>query len=320
MRCALLVEWLHFAVTTVKEPADARAQEFRTAMETELVKRFPKEAMRMLNDRVLPELDQTNIIQVRTYYSVYAKCARAVSEGDAQMAQARAQLAEELMHIPALRNVRFDELVRAVAEPESRNTSVDMLGALVETHVDELIALAPALVRAAGKQELDAVSLASGLRAWQLQQLLDRAAATGDPTQFLALLSDSIPQLQTDDISSIASHIAYNPRVAQSVDIDSRDLALQQLPAEPNTVTRARAFVQCARDVQELRDPFTFTRISDNWARAFDACGRIDPGSELTSQVLRVLVEMSQTESAYIVCQTYMAVSRMLQAWNEPML
>ncbi|KAJ2591982.1 hypothetical protein IWW49_001265 [Coemansia sp. RSA 1797] len=320
MRCALLVEWLHFAVTTVKEPSDVRAQEFRTAMETELVKRFPKEAMRMLNGRVLPELDQTNIIQVRTYYSVYAKCAQAVSEGDAQMAQARAQLAEELMHIPALRNVRFDELVHAVAEPESRNTSVDMLGALVGTHVDELIALAPALVRAAGKQELDAVSLASGLRAWQLQQLLDRAAATGDPTQFLALLSDSIPQLQTDDISSIASHIAYNPRVAQSVDIDSRDLALQQLPAEPNTVNRARAFVQCARDVQELRDPFTFTRISDNWARAFDACGRIDPGSELTSQVLRVLVEMSQTESAYIVCQTYMAVSRMLQAWNEPML
>ncbi|KAJ2146070.1 hypothetical protein IW136_000738 [Coemansia sp. RSA 678] len=321
VRCALLVEWLHFAVTTVKEPSDARAHEFRTAMETELVKRFPKEAMRALNDRVLPELDQTNITQVRTYYLVYAKCAQAVGgdSRDVQMAQARAQLAEELMHIPALRSVRFDELVRAVAEPESRNASVDRLGALAGTHVDEVIALASALVRAAGKQEPDAAAIASGLRARQLQQLLDRAAATGDPTQFLASLSDS-PQLQTDDIASIASHIAYNPRIALSVDIDSRSLALQQLPAELNTVMRARAFVQCAQEVRELRDPFTFTRISDNWARAFDSCGRIDPGSNLTRQVLHVLVEMSQTESAYIVCQTHMAVSRMLHVWNEPVL
>ncbi|KAJ2121517.1 hypothetical protein IW147_004192 [Coemansia sp. RSA 720] len=320
LRCTLLLEWLHFAVTTVKEPSDARAQEFRLSVESEIVKRFPTEAMRMLNDRVLPELDQTNAMQVHTYYSVYAKCAQAGDAQDtvgAQQAQARAQLAEELMHIPALRNVRFDELVRAV-EPESRNTSVDMLGSLVGTNVDELIALAPALVRAAGKKEPDAASLMSGLRAWRLQQLLDRAAATSDPTQFLASLSDSVDQLHADDVTSIASPIAYDARVAQAVDIDSRELALQQLPSELNSVNRARAFVQCAREVRELRDPFTFTRISDNWARAFDACGRIDPGSELTSQALEVLVDMSPTESAYIVCQTFMAVSRMLQVWAEP--
>ncbi|KAJ2500027.1 hypothetical protein GGH96_003065 [Coemansia sp. RSA 1972] len=318
LRCTLLLEWLHFAVTTVKEPSDARAQEFRVSMESEIVRRFPAEAMRMLRDRVLPELDQTNIMQVHTYYSVFAKCAQAGDAEDtsARMAQARAQLAEEIMHIPALRNVRFDELVRAV-EPESRSTSVDMLGSLIGTHVDELIALAPALIRAAGKQEPDAASLASGLRARRLQQLLDRAAATSDPTQFLAYLSDCVDQLHADDISSIASHIAFDARVARAVDIDSRDLALQQLP-ELNSVMRARAFVQCAREVRELRDPFTFTRISDEWARAFDAGGRIDPGSELTSQALGVLVDMSQTESAYIVCQTYMAVSRMLQVGAEP--
>ncbi|KAJ2357175.1 hypothetical protein GGF43_001625, partial [Coemansia sp. RSA 2618] len=336
-RRALLMEWLDFAMTTAKEPRDARAHEFRASMEAELVQRFPAEAAEQLHARVLPQLDQTNITQVQVFYAMYARCVEATGDVErAEQARARARLADAVAGVPALHNLRFDEVAGAMAGyAASRDASVDMLGALLAgggADVEELIKVAPELVCVAGKSgsvkggggDDDAGALlVSGLRAWRLHRLLDYAAATGQTAQLLGALSDNADKLEPDDTVAVANRIAYDPQLAQSVDAGTRMLALQKCPEQLQQVERARAFVQFAIEVRGLRDPFTFARISDEWARAFDAGGRVDAqassSSDVAAQCFGVLVEMGQTEPAYFVCQAYMCVSRLLHEWRlEP--
>ncbi|KAJ2450010.1 hypothetical protein EV183_004565 [Coemansia sp. RSA 2336] len=308
-RRRLLLEWLDFALTTAKEPRDARAQAFRESLEQDIAKKMAPDALDCLHGRVWPQLDKTNLTQIHKYYDVRMRLAEAAEDIEMEeQSRARAWLASRLQQDPELRDVRFDLLEQTLCKSDTCEQCVCALA--TDMDVGRLMPLVEELAAVAGN--MAASELASNLLSWQLHQRLDAAIESKDATAFLDLLAaDS--GLEAKEAVRLAERLAFDESVAGALDVGERLSALLLCPEDQQaSVERARDYVQFLEQLRSMHDPFTFVSVSGEWVGEFDK-GK----SNLYEQWTSALVQMSLREPAYFVCQAGVWASDLLERWGE---
>ncbi|ORX65681.1 hypothetical protein DL89DRAFT_98416 [Linderina pennispora] len=93
-RCGLLMEWLEFAMTTAKEPKTDKAAAYKARVEAEIVQKHTAKACKVLADKVVLQLDQTNYFAMETFYAFLARCLERNGDSEgAEQAGVRSELA-----------------------------------------------------------------------------------------------------------------------------------------------------------------------------------------------------------------------------------
>ncbi|KAJ2850626.1 hypothetical protein IWW36_001737 [Coemansia brasiliensis] len=310
----LLLEWLDFALTTAKEPRDARAQAFRESLEKDIAKRMAPEALECLHKRVWPQLDKTNLTQIHGYFDMQMRLAAAAEDFEAEKrSRARCRLALRLQQDPQLREVQFDLLEQSLCKSEACEQCVCALATDLGVDAGLLIPLADDLAAVAG-DHMTASELTSNLLAWQLHKRLDVAIESKDATAFLDLLAaESEGRLGAKEAAKLADRLAFDSSAAQALDIGERLSALVLCPEDrQGTVERARDYVQFLEQLRSMHDPFTFVPLSNKWVSGFDV-GR----DNLHEQWLGTLVRMCLAEPAYFVCQACVWASDLLERFGQ---
>ncbi|KAJ2063659.1 hypothetical protein GGI17_001595 [Coemansia sp. S146] len=349
LRCSLLMSWLEFALTTAKEPSGEASVEFRCKVESDIVRRYPQAACDLLATRVLPQLDCTNYEALGAFYVFYARCLEA--SGDAknmEQALTRISVVRRIKQSAVLRDVDFAQLVRAVSASKAECRK-ELGSYLSETTVMPLVDLAPDLANLAFLPQIDGSEsregadgwgsdeLASKLCLWVLEDTLRSGSRDGTTSRslFQSMLATCLPALsEAYDLAALVSYMAFDSDIAESLGLECRlesttwcqDRFAEIGQAETEYSKKlgaAHAYLTFLSDVENLRDPFTFTKLPERWARSFDVTSRgfklssDDSGDELCAQCFAVLGDMIADEvAAYFVCQTYMCTKRLVTQWD----
>ncbi|KAJ2459143.1 hypothetical protein GGF42_001648 [Coemansia sp. RSA 2424] len=358
-RRSLLMTWLEFSLTTAKEPDSDASAEYRRKVESDIVRRYPQAACDTLVARVLPQVDCTNYEALEAFYAFYARCLEA--SGDAvglEQVQTRVGIIQRIKQSAVLRDIDFAQLVRAITAPKFECRS-KLGSSLSETTAMPLVDLAPDLTKlsrlahidgcdaseSSSDDDVDAWSsseLASKLCLWMLEDVLrsGSAKAQGDddlmPSLFQSLLATSLPALsEAADRVELVDLMAFDSDIADALGLECRleastwclDRAAQVDDQPESSYSRklqsAQAYLVFLSEIEALRDPFTFTKLADHWARAFDVTsgafviGGDDSGDDLCAQCFAVLEDMISDEvPAYFVCQAYMCTKRLVAQWG----
>ncbi|KAJ1752743.1 hypothetical protein LPJ79_000999 [Coemansia sp. RSA 1821] len=309
-RRILLLEWLDFALTTAKEPRDARAQAFRESLEQDIAKKMAPEALDCLRKRVWPQLDKTNLTQIHGYYDMQMRLAAAAEDFEAEkQSRARSRLASRLQQNPELREVRFDLLEQALCKSDTCEQCVGALATDIDVAL--LVPLVDELAAVAG-DHMTASELASSLLSWQLHQRLDAAIESKDATEFLDILAAE-GSLGAKEAAKLAERLAFDKSVAGALDVGERLSALLLCPEDQQgAVEQARDYVQFLEQLRSMHDPFTFVSLSSKWVSEFD-----EGKSNLHERWKSTLVEMSLKEPAYFACQACVWASDLLERLGE---
>ncbi|KAJ2891351.1 hypothetical protein GGI21_005879, partial [Coemansia aciculifera] len=186
--------------------------------------------------------------------------------------------------------------------------------------------------------------LASKLCLWTLEDVLRRSGSTTSqssrdllPSRFQSLLSTCFTALsETDDLAELVNLVAFDNDIADALGLECRletiswclDSAAQvdddkaDLPSS-HKLKAAHSYVTFLSEIAALRDPFTFTKLPDHWARAFDVAsgafvlGSSDSSEDVCAQCFVVLGDMiADEEPAYFVCQAYMCTRQLVAQWE----
>ncbi|KAJ1932951.1 hypothetical protein FBU59_006196, partial [Linderina macrospora] len=269
-RCRMLMEWLDFAMTTAKEPKTDKAAAYKARIELEIVQKYAAQACELLSDKVVPELDQTNYFALETFYAFLGKCLE--SNGDsvgAKQAGMRAELARGIRAVEALDLVEFSGLVASVT-----GSRIELGEALNVHSVVGIAGLVPLFVQLRYLPSVDAESQADAA-AWDagdmtsllysrvLNGILDQISRSSNASlltaQFVALLADYLPRMQSKDVSGLVDRLAFERSVANRIDIASR-LEAVHLCAEragSEATMLGTSLVEFIGALSEIRDPFT---------------------------------------------------------------
>ncbi|KAJ2822668.1 hypothetical protein GGI24_003884, partial [Coemansia furcata] len=349
LRCSLLMSWLEFALTTEKEPSSEVSVEFRRKVESDIVRRYPQAACDLLTTRVLPQLDSTNYEGLESFYAFYSRCLEASSDiGNMEQALTRLRVIRSIKQSAVLRSMEFAQLVRAVSVSKAECRK-GLGSCLSETTVMLLVDLAPDLAKIACLPRIDgseshenadgwrADELASKLCLWMLEDVLRSGSREGGIllSLFQNMLRTCLPTLsEAADLVELVSCVTFDSDVAESLGLECRlesttwcqDRLAQLDPTEAEYSKKlgaAHAYLVFLTDVESLRDPFTFTKLSERWARSFDvASGGFmlssdDGGDKVCAQCFAVLGDMIADEvAAYFVCQAYMCTKQLITQWD----
>ncbi|KAJ1990852.1 hypothetical protein GGI25_004326 [Coemansia spiralis] len=331
-RRELLMEWLEFALTTIKEPT-SRDAAFRRRVEADIIKRYPSDACGVLVSRVLPELDQTNYGMLEAAYGFYVRCLHSMgSPSEEQQMSVRLELIRGIRGSASLKDVDFEELIGVFVSPkaECRERSKRVLR---PDTVGELVELAPQLFRLGQPPGTDeaarwgsADELGSKLCLWVLVDTVERGAPDVAPSvQFSDMLGGCIPLISEDDAASLACFAAFGATAARVLDLSSRSqcVAMCQQRAETHSdILKASAYMDFVLRVHSIRDPFTFAAMPEQWALLFDVFADIRNGgsldaSEVGSALAGVLSEMiAAGTAAYFVCESYVCIRELAARWS----
>ncbi|KAJ2257081.1 hypothetical protein GGI13_001000 [Coemansia sp. RSA 455] len=348
-RCSLLMSWLEFALTTAKEPSSEAGLEFRRKVESDIVGRYPQAACDVLATHVLPQLDCTNYEALEAFYAFYARCLDASGDAkSAEQALTRVGVIRRIKQSRVLRDVDFARLVRAVSASKTECRK-GLESWLSETTVMSLVDLAPDLAKVTFLPRIDGAEsregtdrwrsdeLASKLCLWVLEDVLRSGPRDGSvlPSLFQNLLATCLPVLsEVADLAELVSYMSFDGDIAKSLGLECRLEAttwcqdrfseIGQAETEySRKLGAAHAYLTFLSDVENLRDPFTFTKLPERWARSFDvASGEFvlssdDGGDGVCAQCFVVLSDMIADEvAAYFVCQTYMCTRRLVTQWD----
>ncbi|KAJ1949336.1 hypothetical protein EC988_004812, partial [Linderina pennispora] len=247
----------------------------------------------------------------------------------AEQAGVRAELARRIRGVEALDSLEFSVLIGLVTGPR-----IELGDALNVHSVSGIAGLVPLFVQLRHLPAVDAERKTEAV-AWDpsemtsllylhvLDGILDQITRSSSPglltAQFVALLADYLPQMQPKDISGLVDRLAFEHSVASRIEIASRLEAVHLCAEHAGSVADlGLSLVEFIGTLSDIRDPFTFGSMPDDWVGKFDAL-EIDKGDAtmLGSKCVDILVGMiGQHVPAYFVCQAYLLVVGVVHKWS----
>ncbi|KAJ2486313.1 hypothetical protein EV174_001184 [Coemansia sp. RSA 2320] len=357
VRCSLLMAWLEFALLTAKEPTGEHSAEFRHQVEADIVRRYSEAACHTLASRIFPQVDCTNYTALERFYAFYARCLEASGDkAGAEQALARVSIVRRIKKRVELCEYDFARLVRALLA-QKPDCHAALRFCLSETAVMSLVELAPDLAKLAFLPGIDVIDdcervlddagrwqaeeLAGKLCLWTLLDTLRGGLAEERepdvlPSRFLRLLALCLPAMSDiADLAALVDCVVFDRSIADSLSlacrVESTTWCLERAGSADQTEAAdsrrvlciCRAYLEFVAEMEALRDPFTFAKLSHSWARAFDvASGAIVLSSssavgDVCAQCIGVLEKMIVGEvSAYFVCRAYLCTRQLVMQWG----
>lgn len=330
LRCDLMLEWLEFAMTTVKEPNGEQSLAYCKRMEAGIVQKYADRACKTLADRVWPQLDQMDYQSLQTFFEFYAQCLESCGENEkSEQAQARIKILAESSGIQ--RDIGFADLVRIFTLP-----SKEKCQELAEVHLNTMsttmslvrlvawLAQLRAILPFDGGEYRDAVGweeeeLTSKLCLWFVLRQLEQRVM--DPQ---VVFAECLPYIRKlPDLSTLCHRVTFYPAYSMELDPECRNSVVSwcfDFTSESRTIQRCHAYMDFITKVGEIRDPFTFARLPEQWVSAL---GKVAADETNTAESIGKcgqgdLVDMVVAEvPSFFVFQSYVHVRELVEKWED---